>query len=89
MALKLRPTGLGTGIDKDGRLHRRYRRVGGLPHPRNARGPDSALVLVNDRQRPMTRADRVATTGGSQAQFQKSWDAWKGGQPRRKSSDPA
>ena len=53
MALKLRPTGLGSGIDKDRPdLHRLYRRVGGRPHLRNARrSRQSALVLVDDRQR--------------------------------------
>ena len=53
MALKLRPTGLGSGIDKDRPDYTVVtRRVGGRPHLRNARrSRQSALVLVADRQR--------------------------------------
>ena len=77
MALKLRPSGLGSGIDKD-RPTIRYRRVGGRPHLRNTpRSRQSALVLVDDRNGPMTRSDRVAALEEAKAQFQKSWDAWK------------
>jgi len=37
----------------------------------------SMAKLVADRQRPMTRSDRVATLEEAKAQFQKSWDEWK------------
>ena len=79
MPLKLRPTGLGSGIDKDRPDYTvYYRRVGGRPHLRNARRSGQfALVLVDDRQGPMTRSNRVATLEEAKAQFQKSWDAWK------------
>ena len=51
MPLKLRPTGLGSGIDKDRPDYTVYRRVGGRPHLRDARRPrQSALVLVVDRR---------------------------------------
>jgi hypothetical protein len=46
-----------------------------LPDARRSR--QSALVLVHERQGPMTRSDRVATLEEAKAQFQKSWDAWK------------
>ena len=79
MALKLRPTGLGSGIDKDrpdytvviGEWE-----VGRIYQTRG--GPDSLRwfwsMTVNG---PMTRSDRVATLEKAKAQFQKSWDAWK------------
>ena len=70
MALTLRPTGLGSGADKD-RLA-----VGRIYETRG--GPDNLRwfwsMTVNG---PMTRADRVATLEEAKAQFQKSWDAWK------------
>ena len=78
MSLKLRQTGLGSGVDKDRPVHRLYRRGGDRAHlsgPRRSR--QSALVLVHDRKRPMTRSDKVATLEEAKAQFQKSWDAWK------------
>ena len=76
MSLKLRPTGLGSGIDKDRpdytivigewEVGRIYRTRG---------GPDSLRwfwsLTVNG---PMTRSDRVATLEEAKAQFQKSWD---------------
>jgi hypothetical protein len=49
MALKLRPTGLGSGIDKD--------------RPITPSAPASGRS--------------VASTRPAEAQFQKSWDAWK------------
>ena len=78
MTLKLRPTGLGSGIDKDRPLHRLLRRMGCWSHLRDPRRSRySALVLVDDGQRPMTRADRVAALEEAKAQFQQRWDAWK------------
>jgi hypothetical protein len=60
-ALKLRPTGLGSGIDKDRPDHAVY--CGWF-----------WSMTING---PMTRSDRVATLEEAKAQFQKSWDAWK------------
>ena len=78
MALKLRPTGLGSGIDKDRPDYTVY--CGGWcwSHLRVAHGHDSLRwfwsMTING---PMTRSDRVATLEEAKAQFQKSWDAWK------------
>ena len=76
MAFTMRPTGLGSGIDKD---RPDYTVVAGeWPHLRNTpRSRQSALVLVDDRNGPMTRSDRVTALEEAKAQFQKSWDAWK------------
>ena len=79
MPLKLRPTGLGSGIDKDRPDYTVYSggwAVGRIYETRG--GPDSLRwfwsLTVNG---PMTRSDRVATLEEAKAQFQKSWDAWK------------
>ena len=79
MPLKLRPTGLGSGIDKDRPDYAVYCGewdVGRIYQTRG--GPDSLRwfwsLTVNG---PMTRSDRVATLEEAKAQFQKSWDAWK------------
>ena len=79
MALTLRQTGLGSGIDKD---RPDYTAVtgdweGGRIYQTRG-GPDSLRwfwsMTVNG---PMTRSDRVATLDEAKAQFQKSWKAWK------------
>ena len=79
MPPKLRPTGLGSGIDKDRADYTVYsagRWVSAAYEPRD--GPDSLRwfwsLTVNG---PMTRSARVATLEDAKAQFQKSWDAWK------------
>ena len=79
MALKLRPTGLGSGIDKDRPDYTVYTgewEVGRIYQSRG--GPDSLRWLwsmtVNG---PMTRSGRVATWRKPKRSFQKSWDAWK------------
>jgi hypothetical protein len=79
MPLKLRPTGLGSGIDKDRPDYGVYSGewcVGRIYQTRG--GPDSLRwfwsLTVNG---PMTRSDRVATLEEAKAQFQKSWDEWK------------
>ena len=53
--------------------------------------PDSpdALVLVDDRQRPMTRSGHMPTLEEAKAQFQKSWDAWRRGRIWRRASGVA
>ena len=81
MALKLRPTGLGSGIDQDRPDYTVYCGgwdVGRIYQTRG--GPDSLRwfwsMTVNG---PMTRSDRVATLEEAKAQFQKSWEcleAW-------------
>src|SRR4051812_45310250 len=79
MPLKLRPTGLGSGIDKDRPDYTIVTgewEIGRIYQTRG--GPDSLRwfwsLTVNG---PMTRSDRVATLEEAKAQFQKSWDAWK------------
>ena len=79
MPLTLRPTGLGSGIDKDRTDYTIVTgewEVGRIYETR--RGPDNLRwfwsMTVNG---PMTRSDRVATLEEAKAQFQKSWDAWK------------
>jgi hypothetical protein len=81
MPLKMRPTGLGSGIDKDRADYTVFTgewEVGRIYETRG--GPDNLRwfwsVTVNG---PMTRSDRVATLEEAKAQFQKSWDAWKKG----------
>ena len=72
MALKLRPTGLGSGIDKDRADYTVVTgewKVGRIYETRG--GPDNLRwfwsMTVNG---PMTRADRVATLEEAKAQFQ-------------------
>jgi hypothetical protein len=79
MSLKLRPTGLGSGIDKDRPDYTVFTgewEVGRIYETRG--GPDSLRwfwsMTVNG---PMTRSDRVATLEEAKAQFQKSWDERK------------
>jgi len=79
MALKLRPTGLGSGIDKDRPDYTVY--CGGWDGGRiyeTRGGPDNLRsfwsMTVNG---PMTRSNGVTTLEEAKAQFQQSWDAWK------------
>jgi uncharacterized protein (DUF736 family) len=78
MPLTMRPTGLGSGIDKDRPDYAVYCgewNIGRIYKTRG--GPDSLRwfwsLTING---PMTRADKVATLEEAKAQFQKSWDAW-------------
>ena len=79
MALKLRPTGLGSGIDKDRAdytVNCGGWDVGRIYHTRG--GPDNLRwfrsLTING---PTTRADRMATFDEAKAKLQKCWDAWK------------
>ena len=75
----MRPTGLGSGIDKD---RPDYTVVTGEWEVGRSTKRAAVLTIcagfwsmtVNG---PMTRSDRVATLEEAKAQFQKSWDAWK------------
>jgi uncharacterized protein (DUF736 family) len=79
MPLKLRATGLGSGIDKDRPDYPVYSgewEIGRIYQTRG--GPESlrwfsSLIITG----PTMRADRVASLEEAKAQFQKSWDAWK------------
>jgi len=75
----LRPTGLGSGVDKDRADYTVYSGVWDVGRIYQTRGgPDNRRwfwsMTVNG---PMTRSGRVATLEEAKAQFQKSWDAWK------------
>ena len=79
MPLNMRPTGLGSGIDKDRPDYTIYTgewEIGRIYQSRG--GPDSLRwfwsMTVNG---PMTRSGRVATLEEAKAQLRKSWDAWK------------
>ena len=84
MPLKLRPTGLGSGADKDRPDYTVYSgewAVGRIYETRG--GPDNlrwfwSMTIIG----PMTRSDRVATLEEAKAQLRKSWDAWKVGRGR-------
>ena len=79
MALTMRPTGLGSGIDKDRPDYTVFTgewEIGRIYQTRG--GPDSLRwfwsMTVNG---PMTRSALVATLEEAKAQLQASWDAWK------------
>ena len=79
MPVTMRPTGLGSGIDRDRPDYTVVTgewEVGRIYETRG--GPDNLRwfwsMTVNG---PMTRSDRVATLEEAKAHFQKSWDAWK------------
>ena len=80
MPLKLRPTGLGSGIDKDRPDYTVYCVEWGVGRIYQTRGgPDSLRWFWSMTQRP----DDASGSRGSleeannKAQFQKSWAAWK------------
>jgi hypothetical protein len=79
MALTLRPTGLGYGIDKDRQDYTVYSGgwdIGRIYETRG--GPEHLRWFWSFAvQGPMTRADKVATLEEAKTQFQKSWDAWR------------
>ena len=89
MPLKLRPTGLGSGIDKDRSDYTVYTgewEVGRIYQTRG--GPDSLRwfwsMTVNG---PMTRSDRVANL--EEANFRKAGTHGKRGRSWRKLSEPS
>jgi hypothetical protein len=79
MTLKLRPTRLGSGIDKDRQDYTVYSGgwdIGRIYETRG--GPDHLRWFWSFAvQGPMTCSDRVATFEEAKAQFHKSWEAWK------------
>jgi hypothetical protein len=79
MPLKLRPTGLGSGIDKDRPDYTVCTgewEIGRIYETRG--GPDNLRWFWSmNANGPMTRSGRVATLEDAKAQFRKSWDAWK------------
>jgi hypothetical protein len=79
MALTMRPSGLGSGIDKDRQDYTVY--TGGWDSGRIYEvrgGPDDLRWFWSfTLHRPMTRSDRAATLEEAKAQFQKVWDEWK------------
>ena len=74
MPLKLRATGLGSGIDKDRPDYPVYSGEWEIGRIYQTSLRWFWSLTVNG---PMTRSDRVATLEEAKAQFQKSWDAWK------------
>ena len=78
MALKMRPTGLGAGIDKDRQDFTTYNgewAVGRIYETRG--GPDHLRwfwSLTVDP--PMARSDKVATLEDAKAQFETAWRQW-------------
>ena len=79
MTLKLRPTGLKSGVDKDRPDYTVVTgewEVGRIYETRG--GPDNLRWFWSmNAKGPMTRSGRVGSLENAKAQFQKSWDAWK------------
>jgi hypothetical protein len=89
MPLKLRPTGLGSGIDKDRQDYTVYTGgwdIGRIYEVRG--GPDQLRWFWSFALHgPMNRSDRAATLEEAKAQFQKSWDEWKAWAKMEESAD--
>ncbi|HET7255097.1 MAG TPA: hypothetical protein VFJ46_15160 [Xanthobacteraceae bacterium] len=79
MALTMRPTGLGSGIDKDRQDYTVYVGEWAIGRIYEVRGgPESLRWFWSFSQHgPMMRSGRVATLEEAKAEFQKSWEAWK------------
>jgi hypothetical protein len=79
MALTMRPTGLGSGIDKDRQDYTVYTGGWDIGRIYEVRGGPEHLRWFWSfaLHGPMTRSDRAATLEEAKAQFQKSWDEWK------------
>jgi hypothetical protein len=79
MPLKLRPTDLGSGIDKDRPDYTVYTGEWEVGRIFETRGQPENLRWFWSRtiNGPMMRSGRVASLEEAKAQLQKSWDAWK------------
>ena len=79
MALKLRPSRLGSGIDKERQDYTVYSGgwdIGRIYETRG--GPEHLRWFWSFAvQGPMTRSDRVASFEEAKAQFHARWEAWK------------
>jgi hypothetical protein len=79
MALKLRPSRLGSGIDKERQDYTVYSGgwdIGRIYETRG--GPEHLRWFWSFAvQGPMTRSDRVASFEEAKAQFHAAWGAWK------------
>ena len=79
MPLKLRPSGLGSGIDKnrpDYTVFTGECEIGRIYENRG--GPDNLRWFWSmNMNGPMTRAGHMPTLEEAEAQLQKSWDTWK------------
>jgi hypothetical protein len=75
----MRPTGLGSGIDKDRPDYTVFTGKWEIARIYQTRGgPDTLRWFWSmNANGPMTRSGRVPTLEEAKAQFQKSWDAWK------------
>ena len=77
MALILRPTGLGAGIDKDRQDFTIYSggwAVGRIYETRG--GPDHLRWFWSFIVTCLTRSDRVSTLEEAKAQFETAWRQW-------------
>ena len=74
MPLTMRPSGLGSGIDKDRPDYTILTGEWEIGRIYQTRGGPDNLRWFNG---PMARSGRVASLEEAKAQFQKSWDAWK------------
>jgi hypothetical protein len=79
MTLKLHPTGLGSGIDKDRQDYTVYTGGWDIGRIYGVRGgpEDLRWFWSFALHGPMMRSDRAATLEDAKAQFQKSWDEGK------------
>jgi hypothetical protein len=78
MTLKLRPSGLGSGIDKtrpDFTVFTGGWDIGRIHMTRG--GPESALVLVADRERSDHALGKGGDLGRGEGAVSKKWAAWK------------
>ena len=80
MALKLRRTGRGSGIDKDRQDYTVYTGGWGVlaTSTRTRGGPEHLRWFWSFAQHgPMMRSGRVKTLEEAKSEFQKSWEEWK------------
>ena len=79
MPLKLRPTGLGSEIDKERQDYTVYIGKWAVGRIYDVQGsPESLRWFWSFSQHgPMMRSGRVSAFQEAKAQFQRSWEAWK------------